>query len=638
VAKTKKFGAAEVEVNIRDRVAAGLKGVERKLQGFGSRVGSIGKSLAGVGAAATGAFAGLGAAVLYPTKLAAGLEQTTVAFTTMLGSAEKANTLLAELKEFAAATPLQFQDIADAARNLAAFGVEAGDVTKELKRVGDISSAIGAPIGEIAEIYGKAKVQGRLFGEDINQLTGRGIPIIGELAKQFGVAESAVKQLVADGAVNFGHLQQAFADMTSEGGKFAGMMEAQSKTLSGRWSTLKDNIISALIPIGQAAGEVFGPLITAATKAIKPIAEFIKQNSGIAKVLVVVAGAGIAAGVAITGLGAALIAIGSAAGAISTIAGILSGISLPVIGATAAVAALVGGLGYLAYQTGLLQAALGGIMPILRSVAATIKTTFGGIMDALAAGRYMLAAKILWQGIKVVFLKGADGVLGAISWLWNNAWSMTKKFVGNLIGTLVKAFKSIPGLVKGALTGSVNIGKTLSDIFSGEVQLDQMLDKPIAQAERRLQGLRNVAARQRRLAGGPQEAKTAPAAPKRLQQQQRQAQAQQKQMQQRMAAAKRNAQMQAQQAAKEAKAAVAKAQQAAKVKKAEPLDKVPGLAKEAGTRTRTIESRGTSSAAAIANGFFGNGRSDDQRETAQNTRKMVGQMQKLLLRRQPGFG
>ena len=135
-----------------------------------------------------------------------------------------------------------------------------------------------------------------------------------------------------------------------------------------------------------------------------------------------------------------------------------------------------------------------------------------------------------------------------------------------------------------------------------------------------------------------QEAKAAPAAPKQLQQQQRQAQAQQKQMQQRMAAAKRNAQMQAQQAAKEAKAAVAKAQQAAKVRKAEPLDKVPSLAKEAGTRTRTIESRGTSSAAAIANGFFGNGRSDDQRETAQNTRKMVGQMQKLLLRRQPGFG
>ena len=391
---SKKLGKAQVEVSIQDRVAAGLKGVQRKLNGFGSSVGNIGKSLAGVGAAAGGVFAGLGAAVLYPTKLAAGLEQTTVAFTTMLGSAEKANTLLGELREFASSTPLSFENISEAARNLAAFGFEAGEITTELKKVGDISSAIGAPIGEIAEIYGKARVQGRLFGEDINQLTGRGIPIIGELAKQFGVAESAVKQLVADGEVNFGHLQQAFTDMTSEGGKFAGMMEAQSKTLSGRWSTLKDNIVAALIPIGQAASEVFGPLIEMATKAIRPIAEFIKQNAGIAKVLVVVAGAGIAAAAAVTGLGVALIGIASAASAAVTVWGFLSGISLPFVGALAAVTALVGGLGYLAYQAGILQAALGGLMPILKSIATTIKTTFGGIMDALSAGRYMLAAKI----------------------------------------------------------------------------------------------------------------------------------------------------------------------------------------------------------------------------------------------------
>lgn len=635
----KPFGKAEVEVSIRDQVAKGLKGIEGKLRGFGSRVGSIGSSLAGVGAAAGGVFASLGAAVLYPTKLAAGLEQTTVAFTTMLGSAEKANTLLGELKQFAASTPLQFQDIADAARNLAAFGVEAENITTELRRVGDIASAIGAPIGEIAELYGKAKVQGRLFGEDINQLTGRGIPIIGELAKQFGVAESAVKQLVADGEVSFDNLQQAFKDMTSAGGQFAGMMEAQSKTLSGRWSTLKDNIISALIPIGQAASEVFGPLIEAATNAIKPIAEFIKQNAAVAKVLVVVSGVGVAAAAGLAGLGVVLAGIGAALPAIIAIKGAIAAISLPVVGATAAVAALVGGIGYLAYQTGILQAALGGLMPILQSVTRTIKTTFGGIMDALSAGRYMLAARILWQGIKVVFLKGADGVLSAISWLWNNAWDLTKKFVSNLIDTLVRAFKSIPGLVRGALTGSVNIGKALSDIFSGEVKLDEVLDKPIAQAERRLQGLRNVAARQRKLAEGPQEAAaTVPAANNQFQQQQRRALAQQQQQRQRMVAAQRKAQADAAKAAQEAKAAMQKAQQQAKVKKPEPLDEAPKLSQEAGTRVARLESRGTSSAAAIANGFFGSGRNDDQRETAQNTRKMVGQMQKLLLRRQLGFG
>ncbi|HEX8309941.1 MAG TPA: tape measure protein, partial [Chthoniobacteraceae bacterium] len=90
--------------------------------------------------------------------------------------------------------------------------------------------------------YGKAKVQGRLFAEDINQLTGRGIPIIGEFAKQFGVAESEVKKLVESGAIGFSNLEQAFKSLTGEGGKFFGMMEQQSGTLQGKVSTFNDEM------------------------------------------------------------------------------------------------------------------------------------------------------------------------------------------------------------------------------------------------------------------------------------------------------------------------------------------------------------------------------------------------------------
>ena len=66
-------------------------------------------------------------------------------------------------------------------------------------RVGDIAAGTNQDFNELAVVFGKAKVQGRLFGEDINQLTGRGIPIIGEFAKQFGVAEGEVKKLVSEG-------------------------------------------------------------------------------------------------------------------------------------------------------------------------------------------------------------------------------------------------------------------------------------------------------------------------------------------------------------------------------------------------------------------------------------------------------
>ncbi|MFA5432302.1 MAG: hypothetical protein WC319_05450, partial [Candidatus Paceibacterota bacterium] len=90
-------------------------------------------------------------------KAAGEMEQTTVAFTTMLKSADKAETLLSELKVFAQTTPFEFNEIAQASKKLLAFGVNAEDIEKTLRRLGDVSSGIGAPISEIAELYGKAK-------------------------------------------------------------------------------------------------------------------------------------------------------------------------------------------------------------------------------------------------------------------------------------------------------------------------------------------------------------------------------------------------------------------------------------------------------------------------------------------------
>jgi tape measure domain-containing protein len=172
----------------------------------------------------------------------ASFEQTEVAFKTLLGSAEEAKAVLTDLNEFAANTPFQFPELAGATRQLAAFGIESSNLVPTLQRIGDVSAGISQPIGEIATIYGKARVQGRLFMEDINQLTGRGIPIIGELAEQFGVTESEVRKLVETGQVSFANLEQAFVSLTSEGGIFFNMMQEQSQTLAGKWSTFTDNI------------------------------------------------------------------------------------------------------------------------------------------------------------------------------------------------------------------------------------------------------------------------------------------------------------------------------------------------------------------------------------------------------------
>jgi tape measure domain-containing protein len=210
---------------------------------------------AGVGAALAGGAAAMGVGVK-AVKAAADFEQTKVAFSTLIGDAAKAKETLAKLRELGAKTPFQFPELADAGRKLIAFGEDAGSVPGTLRRIGDISAGVQAPVAEMAELYGKARVQGRLFGEDINQLTNRGIPIIQELAKQFGVSDSEVKKLVASGEVGFPAIEQAFISLTSQGGKFAGMMEAQSKTTTGLFSTLKDTINEVFLTLGEPINDV----------------------------------------------------------------------------------------------------------------------------------------------------------------------------------------------------------------------------------------------------------------------------------------------------------------------------------------------------------------------------------------------
>ena len=252
--------------------AAGLAGLGRggaaALESGFSAAGSAMKASIASALASGAAAAGVG---MKAVTAAAGFEQTKAAFTTMIGDAAKAEAILARLRELGAQTPFEFPELADAGRKLIAFGESADTVPDTLRRIGDVSAGVQAPIGEIAELYGKARVQGRLFAEDINQLTGRGIPIIQQLARQFGVSDSQVKKLVETGQVGFPQIEQAFIAMTSRGGQFAGMMEAQSRTTTGLFSTLKDSIGEVFLTLGTPINDALRPLMTEAIAMVQKL-------------------------------------------------------------------------------------------------------------------------------------------------------------------------------------------------------------------------------------------------------------------------------------------------------------------------------------------------------------------------------
>ena len=175
-----------------------------------------------------------------------------VAFTTMLGSKEQAEKLMEQMVRTAATTPFSLQDVAGGAKQLLAYGIEAERVNETLIRLGDIAAGLSIPLGDLVYLYGTTRAQGRLYTEDFNQFTSRGIPMIEMLADKFGVAESEVKGLVEAGKVGFPEVQEVIEKLTNEGGKFGGLMEAQSKTIAGQISNIEDSIETMFNEIGKA--------------------------------------------------------------------------------------------------------------------------------------------------------------------------------------------------------------------------------------------------------------------------------------------------------------------------------------------------------------------------------------------------
>lgn len=262
-------------------LATGVRGAQRQLRGLEESARDIDRrfrgSLASVRSFAVGAgaaLASIGAARALKSfafdgaRLAAEAEKIQITFKTLLGSAEDGKEAFDQLQGFAATTPFRLDEVLQAGQLLAAFGTELEDLVPTLRSLGDISAGTGNRLNEIAELFGKARVQGRLFGDDINQLVGRGIPVTGEFANQLGVAESEIKELVSEGRVGFRNLQRAFADLTDEGGRYFDLTSEQSQSLIGQYSTLQDSFDD----LKRTFGEGLGP---AMAESLQIITEFV---------------------------------------------------------------------------------------------------------------------------------------------------------------------------------------------------------------------------------------------------------------------------------------------------------------------------------------------------------------------------
>ena len=180
-------------------------------------------------------------------------QQLEISFGTMLKSKEKANELMAQMTELAAKTPFGLEEVSEGAKKLLAFQVPAEEVTETLRRMGDVASGLGVPMGQLIHVYGQVKAQGKLMTNDLYQFMNAGIPIIAELSKVVGKSETEIKDMVSAGKIGFTEIQAVIKNMTNEGGLFFNLMAEQSKSLGGQISNLRDNFDQMLNEIGKSS-------------------------------------------------------------------------------------------------------------------------------------------------------------------------------------------------------------------------------------------------------------------------------------------------------------------------------------------------------------------------------------------------
>lgn len=285
--EAKLNGDATSLVGAGKRGAAAIKGVEdaaskaaRAVAAMQSRLPAVGHtlgSLIGVGIQVGRGFANMGAIAVraltdIATKAAfaasamggvfvvgamkAGLDRlmsiqdATVALTRMLGGAEQAAALTAEVLKVVQGTPFAFPQFAEGARQLVAFGVKAEKIPLILKAIADSAAASGEgaeAVGRITQAFSRMAVTGRMDYEIIQSLGSAGVNALGLLANHFGVTTQEAQELVSSGMIPAADAMDVLVKGIEEGssgiaGDFkalGGAAQELGQTISGSLGNVK---------------------------------------------------------------------------------------------------------------------------------------------------------------------------------------------------------------------------------------------------------------------------------------------------------------------------------------------------------------------------------------------------------------
>jgi hypothetical protein len=194
----------------------------------------------------------------------------------LTGNAKQAAQIVRDLQAYGNATPFESTDLIESAKRLNAFGVESNRVVEVTKHLGDVAGATGANLGELATAYGQVVAKGRLQGEELLQFQERGVALQDKLKTAYGLSGKEFQKALEGGRISAQAVEWAIQSLTSQGNKYANGAIAQSDTLNGRLSTLKDTVTGLSQTIGKVLEPALSRILLFATNIVDQINRAIK--------------------------------------------------------------------------------------------------------------------------------------------------------------------------------------------------------------------------------------------------------------------------------------------------------------------------------------------------------------------------
>lgn len=372
------------------RVMAAASARQRQILAMserGDKAFSAGRTAGGIGL-------GIAAALALPIKAAADMESMNISLkTSFQGNAKAAEKAFSDINKFAAATPYGLEEVMTSFIKLKNMGLDPSE--EALTAYGNTASAMGKSLNDMVEAVADAAT-----GEF-------------ERLKEFGIKASSqgekvtfmfqgVKTTVGKNSKEIEQYLKYVGNV-----KFAGGIVAQSKSVNGMLSTLKDGVVMTAAKIGTTMIPRLKNMFNQITPVIDKIASWVEKNPKLTETILKVA----------VGAMALSFATSAAAFAFGGIFKVIS-VGMSVIKSYRALMLMV-----TAVQNVMAFSALAGsgALGTLTAVVTALNLAF-------------LANPITWVVAGVV-------ALIAVGYLLVKNWSAVKEFFANIFGYLAGVVK-----------------------------------------------------------------------------------------------------------------------------------------------------------------------------------------------------